>query len=273
MRIEGGTGQGVPADMAATLCRRLAGIADPEQRARSLGSRLAAHDPALIAATLAEIIEAADRREPGAEELVKAMITPGLRIAWEERLAIQVVAHARGAGRYDLAGMFLDLPPMDERLAPAPPPLPKALAKVPLGVRRSLARRSDIGMIERLLGDPDPAVVANLLNNPRVTEVEVVHMAARSPVREEVLTAIARHPRWGVRRRVRVALAHNPGTPTGVALALLHLLLEQELREIAADARLSEVVASRAGHLVAERRRLGGGHHPGAGGRGIPREP
>jgi len=259
MRIEGGAGQRVPADMAAALCRLLAGIVDPEQRARSLGGHLVAHDPALIAATLAEIIEAADRREPGAEQLVKAMITPGLRIAWEERLAIQVVAHARGAGRYDLAGMFLDLPPMDERLAPAPPPLPKVLAKVPLGVRRSLARRSDIGMIERLLGDPDPAVVANLLNNPRVTEVEVVQMAARWPVREEVLAAIARHPRWGVRRRVRVALAHNPGTPTGITLALLHLLLDQELREIAADPRLSEVVASRAGKLAAKRQRQGVG--------------
>ena len=254
MRIEGGAGQRVPADMAAALCRRLAGIADPEQRARSLGSRLAAHEPALIAATLAEIIAAADRHEPGADLLVKAMITPGLRVAWDERLAIQVLAHARNAGRYDLAGMFLDLPPLDERLAPAPPPLPKALAKVPLGVRRSLARRSDIGLIERLLGDPDPAVVANLLNNPRITEVEVVHMAARTPVREEVLCAIARHRRWGFRYGVRVALAHNPGPPTGVALGLLHLLLDQELRRVADDARLSRAVTSRAWALLAGRR-------------------
>ena len=143
------------------------------------------------------------------------MISPGLRVVWDERLALQVLAHARRDGRYDLAGMFLDLPPMDERLEPPPPPLPRAMAKVPLGVRRSLARRNDIGLIERLLGDPDPAVVENLLNNPRITELEVVRMAARSPVREEVLAAIARHPRWGIRHRVRVTLAHNPGTPTG----------------------------------------------------------
>jgi hypothetical protein len=251
---ERATGPPAPADLAADLCRCLNGIADPEQRARSLGGRLAEHEPELIAATLAEIIAAADRQEPGADLLVKAMITPGLRIAWDEGLALRVLAHARRAGRYDLAGMFLDLPPLDERLAPAAPALPKALAKVPLGVRRSLARRSDIGLIERLLGDPDPAVVANLLNNPRITEVEVVRMAARSPVREEVLTAIARHPRWGVRERVRVALAHNPGTPTGVVLALLHLLLDQQLREVAADARLSQVVTSRAHALRAERR-------------------
>ena len=182
------------------------------------------------------------------------MISPGLRFVWDEGLALQVVAYARRDGRYDLAGMFLELPPLDARLEPPPPPLPRAMAKVPLGVRRSLARRNDIGVIERLLGDPDPAVIENLLNNPRITELEVVRMAARSPVREEVLTAIARHPRWGIRHRVRVTLAHNPGTPTGITLGLLHLLLDQELEALAKDGRLSQVVTSRAEALLAGRR-------------------
>jgi hypothetical protein len=243
-----------PAGIAAQLCRRLAAVSDQEQRARSLGSLLAQHDPATIAAVLAEIVEAADRRERGADLLVTAMISPGLRFVWDEGLALQVVAHARRAGRYDLAGMFLDLPPMDARLEPAPPALPRAMAKVPLGVRRSLARRYDIGLIERLLGDTDPAVLENLLNNPRITELEVVRMAARSPVREEVLTTIARHPRWGIRHRVRVTLAHNPGTPTGITLGLLHLLLDQELEALAKDGRLSQVVTSRAEALLAGRR-------------------
>jgi len=239
--------------VAADLCRRLSPIEDPEQRARALGRLLAEDEPATIAAVLGEIIEAADRRAPGADLLVKAMITPGLRIAWDDRLALQVMAHARREGRYDLAGMFLDLPPMDERLEAPPPPLPRAMAKVPLGVRRALARRNDIGLIERLLGDPDPAVVANLLNNPRITELEVVRMAARSPVREEVLAAIARHPRWGIQYRVRLTLALNPGTPTGITLGLLHLLLDQDLEAIAVDRRLSQVVTSRAEALLAFR--------------------
>jgi len=243
-----------PETIASRLCRHLAGIADPEQRARALGGRLAALDPELIAATLAAIIEAADRREPGAEVLVTALIAPGLRVAWDEGLSLQVAACARRQGRYDLAGIFLDLPALDRRLEPPAPKPPRTLAKAPLGVRRALARRNDIGLIERLLGDPDPAVVKNLLNNPRITEIEVVRMAARSPVREEVLEAIARHARWGVRQRVRVTLAHNPGTPTGIALGLLHLLLDQELRGVAADARLSRVIASRAEALLAERR-------------------
>jgi hypothetical protein len=243
-----------PVGIAARLCRRLAAVGDQEQRARALGSLLADRDPEEIAAVLAQIIEASDRRVRGADLLVKAMISPGLRFVWDERLAQQVVGYARRDGRYDLAGMFLDLPPMDARLAPAPPPLPKAMAKLPLGVRRSLARRNDIGVIERLLGDPDPAVIENLLNNPRITEAEVVRMAARSPVREQVLTAIARHPRWGLRQRVRVTLAHNPATPTGITLGLLHLLLDQDLAALTVDGRLSQVVVSRAEALLAGRR-------------------
>lgn len=243
-----------PAEIAVHLCCHLAAVGDQEQRARALGRFLATHDPEVIAAVLAQIIEAADRRLRGADLLVKAMISPGLRFVWEERLALQVVAYARRDGRYDLAGMFLDLPPLDPRLEPAPPPLPRAMAKVPLGVRRSLARRNDIGLIERLLGDPDPAVLENLLNNPRITELEVVRMAARSPVREAVLTAIARHPRWGIRQRVRVTLAHNPGTPTAITLGLLHLLLDQDLEALTKDSRLSQVVVSRAEALLAGRR-------------------
>jgi len=243
-----------PGGISARLCRRLAVVSDPEQRARSLGVLLAEYGPETIAAVLAQIIEAADHRLPGADLLVQAMIYPGLRCVWDESLATRIMAYARRDGRYDLAGMFLDLPVLDPRLQTPAPPLPRAMAKVPLGVRRSLARRSDIGLIERLLGDPDPAVVANLLNNPRVTELEVVRMAARSPVREEVLAAIARHPRWGIRHRVRVTLAHNPGTPTGITLGLLHLLLDQELAELARDGRLSQVVTSRAEALLAGRR-------------------
>lgn len=253
-RMQPGASPPDPAGLAEQLCRRLAALGDQEQRARSLGSLLSRHDPEVIAAVLAQIIEAADRRLRGADLLVKAMISPGLRFVWSEGLALQVVAYARRDGRYDLAGMFLDLPPLDARLEPAPPPLPRAMAKVPLGVRRSLARRNDIGVIERLLGDPDPAVLENLLNNPRITELEVVRMAARSPVREAVLTAIARHQRWGICRRVRVTLAHNPGTPTGITLGLLHLLLDQDLEALARDGRLSQVVTSRALALLAGRR-------------------
>lgn len=244
------------AGIARALCRRLACVADREQRARALGRHLAVHPPERIAAVLALVIECADRREHGADLIVEALISPGLRVAWSENLAMRVSAHAREQGRYDLAGMFLDLPPVDGRLADPAPRLPRAIETVPLGVRRAMARRGDAGLLELLFRDPDSGVVENLLNNPRVTEDDVVRMAARAPGRESVLTAIARHPRWGVLHRVRLTLALNPATPVHVALALLHLLLAPDLRLVASDARLSKVVADRAEALL--RRRPGG---------------
>lgn len=243
--------------VARGLCRRLARIADQEQRARALGQRLKIYDPEEIAAVLSAVIDQADRRETGADLLVQALISPGLRVTWDSGLALQVMAYARQDGKYDLAAMFLDLPATDARLEVPVPPLPRALAKVPLGMRRSMARHGDIGLLERLLGDPDGAVVANLLNNPRMTEVEVVRMASRSPVREEVLKAIAAHPRWSGKYRVRLTLAHNPSTPTGITLGLLHLLMAQDLRAVSRDARLSRVVVARAEAILKERENAG----------------
>jgi len=247
-------GERAPAEVARDLSRRLAPLADREQRCRALGRHLARHDPETIAAVLGALLEEADRRTPGADLLVEALISPGLRSTWDDRLATRVMAHARQAGRHDVAGMFLELPELDPRLQVPPPRLPKALEKVPLGVRRAMARRQDIDLLGRLLADPDEAVVANLLGNPRITEREVVAMAARTPVREEVLAAIARHPRWGMLPRVRLTLALNPSTPTGITLAFLRLLLEQDLRAVAAEPRLSTMVRRRAEALLAERR-------------------
>jgi hypothetical protein len=76
-------------------------------------------------------------------------------------------------------------------------------------------------------------------------------------VRQEVLRAVARHPRWSAVYRVRLTLAHNPATPTAITLGLLHLLMVQDLEAIARDARLSRVVVGRAEALVRARKAAG----------------
>ena len=51
-----------------------------------------------------------------------------------------------------------------------------------------------------VLRDPHPAVVAILLENPHVTEPDVVRIAAARPAVPEALAKLAVHPRWSVRR-------------------------------------------------------------------------
>jgi hypothetical protein len=99
-----------------------------------------------------------------------------------------------------------------------------------LGERKSLARKPDRMMTERLLRDPHPDVIRQLLTNPKLVEDDVLSLASRRPCRPDVLTEIARVPRWSHRPRVRLALVLNPDTPHDVVAPLLGLLLRHELR-------------------------------------------
>jgi hypothetical protein len=101
-----------------------------------------------------------------------------------------------------------------------------------LGERKWLARRPDRDTIQRLLGDPHPDVIGRCLRNPRMTEDDVVRLAARRPGRGEVLAEIARS-RWVHRPRVRVALVMNPAMPVELAVRIAGLLLRPELELVA----------------------------------------
>ena len=149
--------------------------------------------------------------------------------------------------------MLLELPEMDPRFVPTTGNVPKALQKVPLGVRKAWARKEDEFLIDRLIADPDPAVVANLLDNPRLLPRDVIRIASDRNVGEEILELIATHQRWASHYPVRVTLAHNPATPVRLALGLLHLLMTTDLKEVVDVGRVSGVVARRARELLRER--------------------
>jgi hypothetical protein len=102
-----------------------------------------------------------------------------------------------------------------------------------LGERKSLARRPNRETLEKLLLDPHPHVIRGLLRNPRLTEDDVVRLAARRPNRESVLAEIARSTRWIHRSRVRMSIMLNPDTPPDIAGPISGLLVRQELRLVA----------------------------------------
>ena len=102
-----------------------------------------------------------------------------------------------------------------------------------LGERKSLARRPDRDTMQRLLADPQPAVIQRCLRNPRITEDDVVRLAAKRPGRAEVLAVIARSTKWSHRTRVRLTLIMNPATPIEIAARISGLLLRPELQLVA----------------------------------------
>jgi hypothetical protein len=83
--------------------------------------------------------------------------------------------------------------------------------------------------------DPHPMVVTELLTNPKTTEDDVVRLAAFRPARATSIEAIAR-TRWLTRRRVRMTVLLNPGSPPRVSLPLVGLCTRTELLEVARGA-------------------------------------
>jgi hypothetical protein len=111
-----------------------------------------------------------------------------------------------------------------------------------LGERKALARKPDRAMLDRLLRDPNPDVIRQLLANPKLTEDDVLPVAARRPCRPDTLVEIARSTRWSHRPRIRMALVLNPDTPLETAAPVLGLLLSHELRLVATSPTVPQAV-------------------------------
>lgn len=122
-----------------------------------------------------------------------------------------------------------------------------------LGERRSLARRPSRAAFEKLLRDPHPLVIHNLLRNPRLTEDDVLRLAARRPAHPEVIVEILRHPEWSQRARVRMAIIQNPRCPLSIAVPLVRLLIRPELHQVVAAADVSPMVRAAAQELLERR--------------------
>ncbi len=137
---------------------------------------------------------------------------------------------------------------------PPPPgsPQPAALPgdrELTLGERKSLARGRRRDVLDRLLRDPDETVLVILLGNPRITEDDVVRLAARRPTTSGAQRAILHCERFIARYAVKRALVLNPYTPSDLAARLVVLLTRPDQRAVADDPSLHEAVreAARAG--------------------------
>jgi hypothetical protein len=104
--------------------------------------------------------------------------------------------------------------------------------EITLGERRSMARGRDRRYLERLLLDPSPLVIRNLLKNPHLRVQDVLVVATRRPTKPELTMEVALNTRWFKSHRIREALVQNPYSATGLSLRLLPTLRIHTLRRI-----------------------------------------
>jgi hypothetical protein len=120
--------------------------------------------------------------------------------------------------------------------------LQERLPEMSLGEQISLARRATGGLISTFRGSGEARVLRALLGNPRLKEQDAEAVAAGEAAPGDVLGWLTRHPKWGNRRAVRLALVRNARTPVADALKLVAKLPRKELEQLATEEEVPRIV-------------------------------
>jgi hypothetical protein len=117
-----------------------------------------------------------------------------------------------------------------------------------------LAPKADRSERAVLMQENDAQVLYSLLKNPRITMDEVGRIARSSLLSTVTADLIAKTSQWMTSPDIRIALVHNPRTPTLLALRLLPTLPEPEIRQIAKATAVSQALRQAALKLVIYRK-------------------
>jgi len=241
--------------LAARWLRLVPALRDPGLRIRFVRSELEQGGLAEVAHALELIASGTEQADDGSRQVLAAALPTLSDPLWQTRLdalrgeaaRIQHLALAR------LLRQRAHAEPGPAEAGDVPLATNKAGRALTLGERKAQARRPNRFMLDRLLRDPEPSVVRNLLQNPRITEDDVVRMVARRPNHAAILEEVAKHPKWSSSLRARVALVLNPYTPTYVSVPLVPLLLRHELAQVTAATTTPAVVRAAAVDILERR--------------------
>ena len=105
-----------------------------------------------------------------------------------------------------------------------------------------------------LLKDANKQVQEAVLNNPRITDHEIVSLATSRSVNDELLRKVSDNRNWIKNYQVRVALVNNPKTPPHISLGLIRHLRDFDLRSLRWSKNLPGVITTAIKQLMQERR-------------------
>jgi hypothetical protein len=87
--------------------------------------------------------------------------------------------------------------------------------------------------IDRLVRDPHPAVIEQLLSNPQLTETDLLRFVTLRPPHPTSMCNLFRSVRWLTASRIRMGLLQNPGLPLWQTMPLVSLCSRPELAQVA----------------------------------------
>ena len=104
-----------------------------------------------------------------------------------------------------------------------------------------------------LLRDTNRLVPLYVLDNPRITDNEIVEIARNTNVDDSILRAVGNNLQWMKAYQVKINLVSNAKTPIDVAMRWLKYITEKDLGRLAKSKNVPQVVANQAKKLLEKR--------------------
>jgi hypothetical protein len=206
--------------------------------------KTAASDPAFTEDLALAMLERADLSAEALESLSK-----NTAVIKSRKVKLAIIAHlktpryvslalVRHLYTFDLMRVALfPVVPGDLKRA-AEEVLIRRMETISPGEKLSLAHRASARIAGELLANCEPRILRAALENPRLTDTLVIRALNRPHSSKVLVHAVCRHPKWSLRREIRIALLRNEYTPLARALEFSRSLPLALLKEILQNSRL-----------------------------------
>lgn len=95
------------------------------------------------------------------------------------------------------------------------------LETLSLGESINLARRASTAVAGRLLLHGEVPVIEAALQNSRMTEVSIVKSLGKRDVPPALISMLAEHPKWSLRREIQIAIIRRPEATDAIVLKVI----------------------------------------------------
>ena len=233
------------------LVSELLCISEKGMRSAVLAERFSEAKPEVVVEIMYELcLKAAEKKARYVEVLEGCMDMDRLReVVGLEKLS-KIYGIAKDKGYNEVVRLLMNPSPKGKKFSKFDFVEGRDVFDVTLGEKRSLAKGRLKDTLDRLLYDEDPTVIRSILSNPRITEMEVLKIASKRPIKPEILKVIFESKKWSSRYVVKRALVLNPCTPTGIALGLVNFMQYADLKRIATNKTLHEEICTSAAELL-----------------------
>jgi hypothetical protein len=113
------------------------------------------------------------------------------------------------------------------------------LETISSGERLTLAKRASGGVAAVLLRDVERRIIEAALSNPQMTEASIIRALVREDTPGTLVDLVCNHPKWSLRREIRMALLRNEKISMAKAIFFAQSLPSVALRDVLHQSRLN----------------------------------